>query len=115
MDLEIFAPAKVLEWNLVHEGGTLKLNQSWKVKSFTKGLELFKIVVDVAEAEGHHPYLQLVGWNNVTIEICTHAVAGHIPPPPPPPPCTHAENDFILAAKINGLDVQHLLGWKPAD
>lgn len=96
---------------MVNEGGILKLNQSWKVKSFTKGLELFKLVADVAEAEGilllvnthvntdnafyqitweavfkllknnftcmnsgHHPDLHLVGWNNVTIEIWTHAV-----------------------------------------
>ena len=39
-------------WNLVHEGGVLKLNRSWTLKSFTKGLELFKLVADVAEAEG---------------------------------------------------------------
>jgi pterin-4a-carbinolamine dehydratase len=25
-------------------------------------------------AAGHHPDLHLVGWNNVTIEIWTHAV-----------------------------------------
>ncbi|KAJ7947155.1 Transcriptional coactivator/pterin dehydratase [Quillaja saponaria] len=94
---------QVAGWNLVNEGGTLKLNRSWKVKSFTKGLEFFKIVADVAEAEGHHPDLHLVGWNNVTIEIWTHAVGGL------------TENDFILAAKINGLGVQHLLRRKATD
>ncbi|KAB1221379.1 putative pterin-4-alpha-carbinolamine dehydratase [Morella rubra] len=93
---------QVAGWNLVNEGGILKLNQSWKVKSFTKGLELFKLVADVAEAEGHHPDLHLVGWNNVTIEIWTHAVGGL------------TENDFILAAKINGLDIQSLLKRKAA-
>jgi 4a-hydroxytetrahydrobiopterin dehydratase len=36
----------------VNENGTPKLNRSWKVKSFTKGLELFKLVGNVAEAEG---------------------------------------------------------------
>lgn len=36
----------------MNEGGIFKLNQSWKVKSFTKGLELFKLIADVAEAEG---------------------------------------------------------------
>ncbi|KAJ9690921.1 hypothetical protein PVL29_013192 [Vitis rotundifolia] len=93
---------KVPGWNLVNETDTLKLNRSWKVKSFTKGLELFQAVADVAEAEGHHPDLHLVGWNNVKIEIWTHAVGGL------------TENDFILAAKINGLDLQHLLRRKAA-
>ncbi|XP_038722158.1 pterin-4-alpha-carbinolamine dehydratase 2, mitochondrial-like [Tripterygium wilfordii] len=91
---------KVAGWNLVNEDGTLKLQRSWKVKSFTKGLELFKLVGDVAEAEGHHPDLHLVGWNNVKIEICTHAAGGL------------TENDFILAAKINGLDLHPLLRKK---
>ncbi|XP_062161075.1 pterin-4-alpha-carbinolamine dehydratase 2, mitochondrial [Alnus glutinosa] len=94
--------SQVAGWNLVNEGGIFKLNRSWKVKSFTKGLELFKLIADVAEAEGHHPDLHLVGWNNVTIEIWTHAVGGL------------TENDFILAAKINGLDPQHLLRRKAA-
>ncbi|XP_034697924.1 pterin-4-alpha-carbinolamine dehydratase 2, mitochondrial [Vitis riparia] len=93
---------KVPGWNLVNETDTLKLNRSWKVKSFTKGLELFQAVADVAEAEGHHPDLHLIGWNNVKIEIWTHAVGGL------------TENDFILAAKINGLDLQHLLRRKAA-
>ncbi|GAV64943.1 Pterin_4a domain-containing protein [Cephalotus follicularis] len=93
---------KVVGWDLVKEDGKLKLSRSWKVKSFTKGLELFKHVADVAEAEGHHPDLHLVGWNNVKIEIWTHAVGGL------------TENDFILAAKINGLDLHHLLRKKPA-
>lgn len=65
---------QVAGWNLVKEGGVMKLRQSWKVKSFTKGLEFFKIVADLAENEGHHPDLHLVGWNNVTIEIWTHAI-----------------------------------------
>ncbi|KAK3205953.1 hypothetical protein Dsin_019999 [Dipteronia sinensis] len=86
--------------NLVDEGGILKLNRSWKVKSFTKGLDFFKLVADLAEAEGHHPDLHLVGWNNVKIEIWTHAVGGL------------TENDFILAAKINRLDLHELLRKK---
>ncbi|KAK4775430.1 hypothetical protein SAY87_023391 [Trapa incisa] len=92
--------SRVEGWKLRNEGGVLKLNQSWKVKSFTKGLELFQLVAEVAEAEGHHPDLHLVGWNNVTIEIWTHAVGGL------------TENDFILAAKINGLPLHGLLRRK---
>lgn len=39
-------------WNLIIDDGPMKLSRPWKVKSFTKGLELFKLVADVAEAEG---------------------------------------------------------------
>ncbi|ERN14200.1 uncharacterized protein LOC18442456 [Amborella trichopoda] len=93
---------KVPGWDLSSEGGTLKLHRSWKVKSFTKGLEFFQLVADVAEAEGHHPDLHLVGWNNVKIEIWTHSVGGL------------TENDFILAAKINALDIEPLLRRRAA-
>ncbi|KAG7026484.1 hypothetical protein SDJN02_10484, partial [Cucurbita argyrosperma subsp. argyrosperma] len=88
---------ELAEWNLINEDGKLKLNRSLKVKSFLKGMELFELIAEVAEAEGHHPNLHLVGWNNVTIEIWTDAVGGL------------TENDFILASKINKLDAHHLL------
>ncbi|KAL3851450.1 hypothetical protein ACJIZ3_013332 [Penstemon smallii] len=88
-------------WNLVKEGSTQKLHRSWKVKTFVKGMEFLRLVADVAEAEGHHPDLHLVGWNNVKIDIWTHAVGGV------------TQNDFILAAKINGLNLHHLLRITP--
>ncbi|KAL5716376.1 4a-hydroxytetrahydrobiopterin dehydratase [Ranunculus cassubicifolius] len=91
---------KVPEWELVNDGGVSKLSRSLKVKSFTKGLDLFQAIAEVAEAEGHHPDLHLVGWNNVKIEIWTYSVSGL------------TENDFILASKIDALDVQHLLRRK---
>ncbi|CAI0424485.1 unnamed protein product [Linum tenue] len=93
---------KVSGWSLVNEDGKLKLNRSWRAKSFTNGLELFQLVGNIAETEGHHPDLHLVGWNDVKIEIWTHAVGGL------------TENDFILAAKINQLDMHHLLRKKPS-
>ncbi|XP_078446282.1 transcriptional coactivator/pterin dehydratase isoform X2 [Wolffia australiana] len=88
-------------WDLLNEGGPLKLQRSWKTKSFLKALEFFQLVADVAEAEGHHPDLHLVGWNNVKIDLWTHSVGGL------------TENDFILAAKINDLHVEHLLRRVP--
>ncbi|KAJ0971651.1 hypothetical protein J5N97_019610 [Dioscorea zingiberensis] len=88
---------QVQGWNLTNDDDTMKLHRSWKVKTFTKGLEFFQIIADVAEAEGHHPDLHLVGWNNVKIDIWTHSTGGL------------TENDFILAAKINALNVEHLL------
>ncbi|XP_031491202.1 pterin-4-alpha-carbinolamine dehydratase 2, mitochondrial isoform X1 [Nymphaea colorata] len=91
---------KVPGWNLQNESGVLKLHKSWKVKTFIKGLEFFQMVANVAEAEGHHPDLHLVGWNNVKIDIWTHSVGGL------------TENDFILAAKIDALDLNPLLRRK---
>ncbi|CAN6445442.1 unnamed protein product [Victoria cruziana] len=91
---------KVPGWSLQNDSGILKLHKSWKVKTFTKGLEFFQLVANVAEAEGHHPDLHLVGWNNVKIDIWTHSVGGL------------TDNDFILAAKIDALDLNPLLRRK---
>lgn len=86
-------------WEIVEQlgNGGLSLHRAWKAKTFVKGLDFFKSIAEVAEAEGHHPDLHLVGWNRVSVDISTHAVGGL------------TENDFILAAKINALDVGHLL------
>ncbi|RLM92697.1 putative pterin-4-alpha-carbinolamine dehydratase [Panicum miliaceum] len=84
-------------WELTTEGGILKLHRAWKVKNFLKGLEFFQLVAAIAEAEGHHPDLHLVGWNNVKIDVWTHSVRGL------------TDNDFILAAKINHLNLEGIL------
>ena len=46
--------------------------------------------------QGHHPDLHLEGWNKVSIVLNTHSVGGL------------TENDFIMAAKINDIDVADL-------
>ena len=79
-------------WELTADGK--RVRRAWRVKDFVAGLDFFRRVGEVAEAEGHHPDLHLVGYRDVTIEICTHAVGGL------------TENDFILAAKINELPVE---------
>ncbi|RYR10832.1 hypothetical protein Ahy_B05g079307 [Arachis hypogaea] len=40
---------QVFEWNLVKEDGIFQLKRTWK--TFTKGLEFFKIEADLAESE----------------------------------------------------------------
>uniref|UniRef100_A0A0D9V3T8 4a-hydroxytetrahydrobiopterin dehydratase n=1 Tax=Leersia perrieri TaxID=77586 RepID=A0A0D9V3T8_9ORYZ len=87
-------------WQLATEGDILKLHRVWKVKNFVKGLEFFQLVSAIAEEEGHHPDLHLVGWNNVKIDVWTHSVRGL------------TDNDFILAAKINNLNLEGLLSKK---
>ena len=56
-------------------------------------IDFFNEVAALAEAEGHHPDLHLVGYRDVAIEVWTHAIGGL------------SENDFILAAKIDALPV----------
>jgi 4a-hydroxytetrahydrobiopterin dehydratase len=56
-------------------------------------MEFFSKVAQIAESEGHHPDLHLVGYRNVSIEIWTHAINGL------------SLNDFILAARIDELPI----------
>uniref|UniRef100_A0A7C2JZ38 4a-hydroxytetrahydrobiopterin dehydratase n=1 Tax=Schlesneria paludicola TaxID=360056 RepID=A0A7C2JZ38_9PLAN len=79
-------------WNVVHNGE--RIRKEWVVKNFLAGMAFFQKVAQVAEAEGHHPDLHLVGYRNVAIEIWTHAIGGL------------SENDFILAAKIDQLPIE---------
>ncbi len=84
--------AKLPGWTITHHGE--RIRKEWVVKNFMAGLRFFQAVAEVAESEGHHPDLHLVGYRNVAIEIWTHAIGGL------------SVNDFILAAKIDGLPVE---------
>jgi len=84
--------AKLEGWKLVSDGKSIQ--KKWVMKDFSAGIEFFKRVADVANAEDHHPDLHLTGYRNVAIELSTHAIKGL------------SENDFILAAKIDELPVE---------
>jgi len=79
-------------WSVTHDGERIAKN--WTVKNFMAGMDFFNQVAEIAEEEGHHPDLHVVGYRNVTIEIWTHAIGGL------------SENDFILAAKIDRIPVE---------
>ena len=72
--------------------------------NFAMAMGFASRVGEIAEAENHHPELQ-VGWGHCTIEIWTHKIGGL------------TESDFYLAAKIdrarnefeNALDQRHTL------
>jgi 4a-hydroxytetrahydrobiopterin dehydratase len=78
-------------WYLSHEGQRIK--KDWTFKNFMSGMAFFERVAQIAEEDGHHPDLHLVGYRNVSIELWTHAIGGL------------SENDFILAAKIDKLPI----------
>ena len=70
-----------------------RIRRDWVVQNFMAAMDFFNRVAELAEDEGHHPDLHLVGYRNITIELWTHAIDGL------------SENDFISAAKIDDLPV----------
>jgi 4a-hydroxytetrahydrobiopterin dehydratase len=75
-------------WELRDE--SKMLSRTFKFKNFAEALSFTNKIGGIAEAEGHHPDLQM-GWGYVTINLTTHAIKGL------------SENDFIVAAKVNTL------------
>ena len=63
----------------------------FKVKEVKEAMEFVDKVAAIAEEEGHHPNIYLYSWNKVRLELYTHAIGG-----------LH-ENDFVIAAKVNGI------------
>ena len=89
-DQAIAQLAHLEDWYLVCDGQ--KIRRDYIVKNFLTGLALFAEVAKLAELENHHPDLHLEGYRNVSLELWTHTIGGL------------SVNDFILAAKINGLE-----------
>jgi 4a-hydroxytetrahydrobiopterin dehydratase len=79
-------------WQLTEDGQ--RIRRQWVAKNFLAAMDFFHRVAELAEDEGHHPDLHLVGYRHVTIELWTHAIGGL------------SENDFITAAKIDLLPLQ---------
>ena len=74
------------DWKL--EGD--KIERTLKFKDFKDAMAFANGVADLAEAEGHHPELE-ISYGKVEVELTTHAIKGL------------SENDFIMAAKIDRL------------
>ncbi len=64
------------------------LQKEFKFKDFKTALGFVNEVGEIAEAEGHHPNIEL-GWGFVRILLWTHAINGL------------SDNDFVMAAKID--------------
>jgi|SRR6185503_9349272 len=65
------------------------IEKDYKFKDFKEALAFVNKVGAIAEEEGHHPDINLHGWNKVKLTLSTHAIGGL------------SENDFILASKID--------------
>ena len=81
---------QVPRWKWSQDGK--RITRHWRVLDFATGLDFFRRIGDVAEAEDHHPDLHLANYREVTVELWTHAAGGL------------TDNDFIMAAKIDALE-----------
>lgn len=80
---------QVSGWEILRQG-THQLKRLFQFKDFKHAMNFVNRIADIAETEGHHPDLHIF-YNRVEVILYTHAVNGL------------SENDFIVAAKINGL------------
>jgi 4a-hydroxytetrahydrobiopterin dehydratase len=81
--------AQVPRWNVV---GEHHLERVFKFPDFRAALAFVNRVGEIAEAEGHHPDIEL-GWGRAGVKTYTHKIDGL------------TESDFILAAKIDALPI----------
>ena len=70
--------------------GTRALRREFAFSNFRDAFGFVARVALIAEAEGHHPDIEL-GWGRAAFELTTHAASGL------------TRNDFVLAAKIDAL------------
>ena len=74
------------EWQL-DEG---EIRREFTFKTFNAAFGLATRIALLAEAQGHHPELE-VGWGRLVVRLSTHSVGGL------------SRNDFIMAARIDRL------------
>ena len=65
--------AALPEWKLTADGK--RIRREWKVKDFLAGLDFFQRVGRLAEEEGHHPDLHLIGYRNVADNLQMRCIA----------------------------------------
>ena len=75
-------------WRVVDEH---HLEKDYRFKDFRTALAFVNRVGEVAEAQAHHPDIHL-SWGRARLTIWTHKIDGL------------TESDFILAAKVDGVE-----------
>jgi 4a-hydroxytetrahydrobiopterin dehydratase len=79
--------AHVQGWTAVKKN---RIARKFEFPDFRSALKFVVEIGEIAEAQGHHPDIQL-GWGKVQVTTWTHDVQGL------------SESDFLLAAKINAI------------
>jgi 4a-hydroxytetrahydrobiopterin dehydratase len=75
-------------WTLGDDATSIE--RTFRFADFAAAMAFVRRVADLAEAEGHHPDVAF-GWGYCRVVFQTHKIKG-----------LH-ENDFIMAAKVNGI------------
>jgi len=76
------------DWSL--NADATEIRRDFTFKGFYRTMAFVNAVAWVANAEGHHPDLE-VGWGHCLVRFTTHAIDGL------------SRNDFICAAKVDAL------------
>ena len=79
--------AQVPQWQ---REGNQRLRREFSFPNFRDAFGLVARAALIAEAEGHHPDLEL-GWGRAVFILTTHAASGL------------TRNDFVMAAKLDRL------------
>ena len=79
---------QISDWSL-NDGGT-EISRTYQFKNYYHTIAFVNALAWIAHQEDHHPDLE-VSYNKCRVRYSTHAVKGL------------TENDFICAAKIDGL------------
>jgi 4a-hydroxytetrahydrobiopterin dehydratase len=77
-------------WSVAPDAGHQTIRKRFQFADFVATMAFLGKVAALAEEEAHHPDF-CVHYNRVDFTLWTHAVGGL------------SENDFILAAKIDGI------------
>lgn len=87
-----FAPYMEITKDWTVAADNKSISREFKFKDFKEALAFINKTGDMAESEGHHPDINLHGWNKVVFTLSTHAIGGL------------SVNDFVLASKIDLLN-----------
>lgn len=77
-------------WSIVDNK---QIEKDYSFKHFKQAIGFVNKIAEIAESEGHHPDIFLHNYRKVKITLSTHAVKGL------------SENDFIMAAKIDTIQI----------
>lgn len=83
--------AKIPNWTLSKDYKKISLKK--EMQDFTEAMIFINEVGSISEKEGHHPDISLTDYKNIEVILTTHAIGGL------------SENDFIMASKINDIQI----------
>ena len=87
-EFSVYLP-QVSDWHVRKDDK--EIEKEFIFNNFSEAIAFINHVASIAEAEGHHPDIDLHDYKKVTIRLSTHAIGGL------------SVNDFVLAVKIDAI------------